>query len=136
MPYTIAKAYRFPLAKSYSKAMRRGEEVRIRRSDLAHLLRWLPSLEEPITSIPDDCPGWAFAAFQPRAGGMATVNLALSADWPNWSTKQARAAGLLCAECGYDLRDRKDETRLPYDIRLPEQPKALRLVCGQCAATA
>ncbi|WP_410788643.1 hypothetical protein [Kribbella sp. C-35] len=33
--------------------------------------------------------------------------------------------------CDYDLRE-KDETRLPYDIRLPDEPKTRRLVCGQC----
>ncbi|MGP3989301.1 hypothetical protein [Streptomyces sp. 3N207] len=26
----------------------------------------------------------------------------------------------------------QDETRLPYDFRLPERPKARRLVYGQC----
>jgi hypothetical protein len=41
---------------------------------------------------------------RPSADGMATVKLALSADWPLWSTKQAQAAGLACAVCDYDLR--------------------------------
>jgi hypothetical protein len=63
---------------------------------------------------------------------MTVVNLALSADWPDWLKKQARAAGLACAECDYDLREFKDKTRRPYDIRPPERPNTRRLVCGQC----
>ncbi|MDO0929607.1 hypothetical protein QQY24_31135 [Streptomyces sp. TG1A-8] len=59
-------------------------------------------------------------------------HLALSADWPAWSKKQARSAGLVCTECDYDLRDFKEKARLPYDIRLPEKPNRLRLACGQC----
>ena len=54
------------------------------------------------------------------------------AQWPAWSKKQARAAGLVCAECDYDLREFKDESRRPFDVRLPERPKRQRLVCGQC----
>jgi hypothetical protein len=38
----------------------------------------------------------------------------------------------MCAECGYDLRGRPDEDRLPYNIPLLEQPKKRRLVCGKC----
>lgn len=132
VPHTIVTAFRFPLASSRSKAMRRGEEVRVVHNDLTHLIRWMPSLKDTVGDIPDDCPGWAFRLFQPRAEGMAILNMALSADWPAWSKKQARAAGLVCAECDYDLRDFKDEARLPYDIRLPEQPNRRRLVCGQC----
>ncbi|XIE81617.1 hypothetical protein AB6O49_34595 [Streptomyces sp. SBR177] len=41
-------------------------------------------------------------------------------------------ARLVCAECDYDLREFTDESGLPYDVRLPEQPKKRRLVCGQC----
>ncbi|MET7912031.1 hypothetical protein ABZS98_27950 [Streptomyces avermitilis] len=132
VPHTIVTAFRFPLASSYSKAMRRGEEVRIARNDLTHLVRWRPSLKETIADIPEDCPGWAFHLFQPRAEGMAVLSLALSADWPAWSKKQARVSGLVCAECDWDLREVKDENRLPYDIRLPEKPSKRRLVCGQC----
>lgn len=92
VPYAIVTAFRFPLASSYSKALRRGEEVRIARNDLTHLVRWMPSLKEPIGDIPEDCPGWDFRLFQPRAEGMAILALALSADWPMWSKKQARNA--------------------------------------------
>ncbi|MFI1700423.1 hypothetical protein ACH419_31205 [Streptomyces bobili] len=132
VPHTIVTAFRFPLATSSSKAMREGEEVRILRKDLAHLVLWMPSLEQTVADIPEDAPHWDFMVFQPRAEGMVIAKLALSADWPAWSKKQARAARLVCAECDYDLREFKDETRMPYDIRLPERPKARRLVCGQC----
>lgn len=55
----------------------------------------------------------------------------MSAEWPAWSKKQARAARLVSAECGYDLRD-QDEGRAPFDVRLPAQPGRRRLVCGKC----
>ncbi|MEW5627172.1 hypothetical protein AB1388_11450 [Streptomyces hydrogenans] len=132
VPHTIVTAFRFPLASSYSKAMREGEEVRVLRKDLPHLVPWMPSLEQTVADIPEDAPGWDFTLFQPRAEGMAIAKLALSAEWPAWSKKQARAARLVCAECDYDLREFTDESRLPYDVRLPEQPKKRRLVCGQC----
>ncbi|CAL9674443.1 hypothetical protein SUDANB105_07769 [Streptomyces sp. enrichment culture] len=48
------------------------------------------------------------------------------------SRTTCRAARQVCAECDYDLREFKDESRLPYDIRLPERPTKRRLVCGQC----
>lgn len=132
VPHTIVTAFRFPLASSYSKPMREGEEVRVLRKDLPHLVPWMPSLEQTIADIPEDAPGWDFTLFQPRAEGMAIAKLALSAEWPAWSKKQARAARLVCAECDYDLREFTDESRLPYDVRLPEQSKKRRLVCGQC----
>ncbi|WP_405691125.1 hypothetical protein [Streptomyces sp. NBC_00057] len=112
VPHTIVTAFRFPLASSssYSKAMRKGE----------------------VASIPEEAPHWDFTVFQPRADGMVIAKLALSAEWPAWSKKQARAARLVCAECDYDLREFKDETGMPFDVRLPERPKARRLMCGQC----
>ncbi|MGW9440667.1 hypothetical protein [Streptomyces sp. NPDC055607] len=131
VPHTIVTAFRFPLATAYSKAMREGEEVRILRKDLPHLFPWMPSLEQTVTDIPADAPRWDFTVFQPRADGMAIAVMRLSAEWPAWSKKQARAARLVCAECDYDLRD-KDEDRAPFDVRLPEQPKKRRLVCGKC----
>ncbi|MFD3908849.1 hypothetical protein ACFXOL_20945 [Streptomyces californicus] len=131
VPHAIVTAFRFPLANAYSKAMREGEEVRILRKDLGHLFPWMPSLEQTVADIRDDAPRWDFTIFQPRAEGMAIAKLALSAEWPSWSKKQARAARLVCQECDYDLRD-QDEDRAPFDIRLPEQPKRRRLVCGRC----
>ncbi|MFF2404940.1 hypothetical protein [Streptomyces goshikiensis] len=132
VPHTIVTAYRFPLANSWNKKMRRGEEVRIAGKDLPHLVRWMPSLKKSIDSIPEDCPGWGFMFFQPKAEGMALMGFALSADWPVWSQKQAQAARLLCAECAYDLRKGDDEDRLPYNIPAPDKPNRLRLVCGRC----
>ncbi|MER5200970.1 hypothetical protein ACWD3J_46530 [Streptomyces sp. NPDC002755] len=132
VPHAIVSAFRFPLAASRSKAMRAGEEVRILRKDLGHLVPWMPSLEQIVADTPEDAPHWDFVVFQPRAEGMVIAGLALSAEWPVWSKKQARAARLVCAECDYDLREFKDEPRKGFDIRLPERPKARRLVCGQC----
>lgn len=131
VPNTIVTAFRFPLATSYSRAMRKGEEVRILRKDLGHLVPWMPSLEQVIADIPEDAPHWDFVVFQPRADCMAIAILQLSAEWPTWSKKQARAARLVCADCDYDLRDLAED-RAPYDVRLPEQPKRRRLVCGKC----
>lgn len=131
VPYEIVTACRFPLANARSKALRRGEEVRVARKDLMHLVRWMPSLTQSVEQIPEDCPGWGFTMFQPRAEGMAVMGIALAADWPAWSERQARSARLLCAECDYDLR-RRDEDRLPYYIPSQEKPNKLRLVCGQC----
>lgn len=132
VPYTMVTACRFPLANSRSEQLRRGEEVRIGRKDLTHLVRWMPSLKESVDNIPDDCPGWGFTIFQPKAEGIAVTGFALAADWPVWTEKQARAARLMCAVCDYDLRQRNDEDRLPYCIPLPEKPNRLRLVCGRC----
>lgn len=132
VPHQIVKAFRFPLANAWNKQMRRGEEVRIARKDLPHLVRWRPSLKESIEKIPEDCPGWDFMIFKPRAEGMTVMGFALAADWPLWTEKQARASRLLCTECDYDLRQRQDEERLPYWIPLPEKPNRIRLVCGKC----
>lgn len=132
VPHTIVTAFRFPLANSYSQAMRRGEEVRIARKDLTHLVRWMPSLKKSIEDLPDDCPGWNFMFFQPKAEGMAMMGFALAADWPVWTEAQARRSRLLCAECDCDLRKRDDEDRLPYNIPTPEKPNKIRLVCGRC----
>ncbi|MFC9803312.1 hypothetical protein ACFWGE_21465 [Streptomyces bacillaris] len=131
VPHTIVTAFRFPLATSYSKAMREGEEVRIMREDLGHLVPWMPSLKQVIADIREDAPHWDFTIFQPQADGMAIAIMRLSAEWPAWSMKQARAARLVCAECDYDLRN-KAEDRAPFDIRLPAQPGRRRLVCGKC----
>ncbi|MFD4412459.1 hypothetical protein [Streptomyces sp. NPDC058475] len=114
VPHTIVTAFRFPLAKSYYQGMRRGEEVRIARQDLTHLVRWMPSLKKSLSDLPEDCPGWSFMFFQPKAEGMVMMGFALAADWPVWTQEQARRARLLCAECDGDLRRRDDEDHLPY----------------------
>ncbi|UGQ15711.1 hypothetical protein LO772_00440 [Yinghuangia sp. ASG 101] len=92
----------------------------------------MPSLDRALADIPEDTPRFVFTVFQPRADGMVIAELVLSSEWRSWSRKQARAARLLRAECGYDLREFTDETWMPFDVRLPERPKARRLVCGQC----
>ncbi|WP_432020255.1 hypothetical protein, partial [Streptomyces sp. 1222.5] len=131
VPHQVVRAFRYPLAKAYDKRPRRGEEVRIARQDLTHLVRWMPSLQAYIDQTPEDAPGWGFIVFEPRPEGVSIVQLAFAADWPRWTEKQAAAMGLLCADCGYDLRN-VDEDRLPYNIPLPEKPKKRRLVCGTC----
>ena len=132
VPHTIVTAFRFPLANSYNQAMRRGEEVRIARKHLPHLVRWMPSLKKSISDLPEDCPGWPFMFFQPKAEGMAMMRFALAADWPVWTEAQARRSRLLCAQCDCDLRKRDAEDRLPYNIPAPEKPNKIRLVCGRC----
>lgn len=112
--------------------MRHGEEVRVVRSDLTRLVRWMPSLKERVEDIPEDCPGWTFMVCQPQPEGMAILSFALAADWPVWTRKQARAARLVCAECDFDLRKRDDEARVSYNISLPGKPSMTRLVCGTC----
>ncbi|MFF3991486.1 hypothetical protein ACFY0B_43955 [Streptomyces sp. NPDC001797] len=133
VPHDIVRAFRYPLAKSRDKRPRRGEEVRIDREDLTYLVRWMPSLQTHIDQTPEDAPGWAFIMFEPRPESMAIIHLALAADWPRWTDKQAAAMGLMCADCGYDLRN-VDDDHCPYNIPLPEQPKKRRLVCGSCCS--
>ncbi|WP_045563692.1 hypothetical protein [Streptomyces sp. FxanaA7] len=76
VPHAIVTAFRFPLAPtSYSKAMREGEEVRILGKDLAHLVPWMPSMEQAVADIPDDAPHWDSMVFQPRADRMVMAKL-------------------------------------------------------------
>ncbi|MET8289877.1 hypothetical protein ABZV80_32315 [Streptomyces sp. NPDC005132] len=130
VPHHVVKAFPYPRAKSRSRLPRRGEEVRVDREDLAHLVRWMPSLQQHIDQT-QDLPGWGFVMFEPRRDEVAIVHLALSADWPRWSAKQAATMGLMCANCGHDLL-KVDEDRSPYNIPLLETPKKRRLVCGTC----
>ncbi|MET7751924.1 hypothetical protein [Micromonospora sp. NPDC005367] len=58
--HQIVTAFRFPLANGRSKQLRRGEEVRIAKKDLPHLVRWMPSLNEPIDQNTDDWPAFTF----------------------------------------------------------------------------
>ncbi|MER5908549.1 hypothetical protein ABT150_52725 [Streptomyces mirabilis] len=68
----------------------------------------MPSLQQPIDQT-QDLPGWGFVVFEPRKDTMTVVHLALSADWPRWTAKQAAAMGLMCADCGHDLRKVDDD---------------------------
>ncbi|MFE5811737.1 hypothetical protein, partial [Streptomyces sp. NPDC056491] len=63
---------------SYSKAMCEGPEVRILRKDLAHVVPWMPSLEQTVADIAQDARRWDFTVFQPRADGMVIAKVALS----------------------------------------------------------
>ncbi|MFJ9412493.1 hypothetical protein [Streptomyces sp. NPDC101393] len=132
VPHQVVRAFRYPLSKSWDKRPRRGEEVRIARKDLPHLLPWMPSIQQWIDHITDEWPGFAFTIFEPRAEGMAVLQLPFAADWPRWTPRQAASMALMCAECGHDLRDRQNGDRLPYNIPLPKQPTKRRLVCGRC----
>ncbi len=114
VPNQVVKAFRFPLAADRSGLMRRGEEIRVARGDLTHLVRWMPALRESIDQLAEDAPGFGFAIVEPRGEHVAVLQLALAADWPYWTAKQAEKAGLMCAECGFDL------------------PARRRLVCGTC----
>ncbi|MDX2814242.1 hypothetical protein PV410_17015 [Streptomyces sp. PA03-5A] len=133
IPHQMVTAFRPPLANSPTQKPRQGEEVRVATADLRHLVRRMPSFQKWIDQVPDDAPGFEFVYCQPRADGMTFVAVsAYAADWPAWTVKQAGPMGLLCAECGHDLRSRGDGSRLPFNIPAPKQPKRRRLVCGVC----
>lgn len=130
VPHQIVTAFRPPLAKSRTRQPRRGEEVRIATQDLAHLVRWMPSLQEHLDELPQDAPGFEFVYFEPRAGEMAMKTISgFAAEWPSWTDKQAAAMGLTCDECGHDLRSQQQD-RLPYNLPVP--PRKRRFVCGRC----
>ncbi|WP_280460504.1 hypothetical protein [Nocardia carnea] len=61
---------------------------------------------------------------------MSIVRLqSLAAGWLSWNCEQAAAMGLLCAECGFDLRIRDSGARIPVNVA---SGAALRLVCSGC----
>ncbi|MGY3064462.1 hypothetical protein ACVWZD_008784 [Streptomyces sp. TE3672] len=131
VPCEIVTAYRFPLANAHSQRPRKGHEVRIAAKDLPSLEVWMPALKGYRAKLPEDAPGWGFMYFQPAPGKMLIgVRTSMAAAWPWWTQKQAGRMGLLCAECGWDLRRSDDEGRLPYNI--PARPRGWRLVCGEC----
>lgn len=110
---------------------RKGREVRIPFAEIGRLVRWVPSLQQPIDELPAGTSGFTFTCFEPRRSGMATVLLScFAAEWPTWTVRQAGSMGLLCARCGFDLRTRGAGQRLAYNI--PERPELCRLVCGTC----
>jgi hypothetical protein len=134
VPHRVVRAYRPPLAKSWSNRPRRGEEIRIAREDLKHMVRWMPSLQEALDRLQADAPGVDLVFFEPNDKGMAVMKTsALAAGWQRWTVKQATAMGLMCAECGLDLRQHSgDDDYQPYNIPRPGWPGLLRLVCGRC----
>ncbi|MFJ6656049.1 hypothetical protein ACIQNG_06745 [Streptomyces sp. NPDC091377] len=114
------------MANDYSKRARKGYEV------LPSLEVWMPSLKERRTPMPEDAPGWGFVYFQPSPGQMGLcIRTNMAAAWPWWSEKQAARMGLLCAECGWDLRKNDgDDDHVAYNI--PRRPGGWRLLCGAC----
>ncbi|WP_412075635.1 hypothetical protein ACLF6K_06950 [Streptomyces xanthophaeus] len=131
VPHQVVAAYRPSLARQPGR-VRCGEEVRIATKDLGRLVRLMPSLQRHLDQIPADAWGFSFIYFKPRAEGMTTMLLsAFACEWPHRTEQQASAMGLMCAQCGYDLRRRQDD-RAPYNIPLPAQPTRRRLLCGQC----
>ncbi|MFJ1636527.1 MULTISPECIES: hypothetical protein [unclassified Streptomyces] len=132
VPCEIVTAYRFPLANDHSKRARTGYEVRIATKDLPSPEVWMPSLKERRTPMPEDAPGWGFVYFQPSPGQMGLcIRTNMAAAWPWWSEKQAARMGLLCAECGWDLRKNDgDDDHVAYNI--PRRPGGWRLLCGAC----
>jgi hypothetical protein len=130
VPCEIVTAYRFPLANARTRRPRKGYEVRIAAKDLPSLEAWMPSLKNR-PELPEGTPGWGFPFFQPEPGRMLVgLRTSMAAAWPWWTEQQAGRMGLLCAECGHDLRKPDDESRLAYNI--PTKPGGWRLVCGTC----
>lgn len=127
--HEIVIAYRPPRARE--TRVHKGQEVRVAFPELPQLVRWLPSLRQPIDELPVDMPGFTFVYCEPRATGMEMMLLSsFAAEWPTWTDRQAYAMGLMCARCGFDLRTRGDGKRLAYNI--PEQAGRRRLMCGEC----
>lgn len=132
VPNTVVPALRPPLSRSLHQ-IRRGEEVRIANSDVQYLVRWMPSLQKSIDRLPPDAPTFAFVYFEPQADSMLIMKTSgFAAEWPNWSDKQATAMGLMCAECGFDLRRTDADQRAAFNIPALVAPRRRRLVCGQC----
>lgn len=129
VPHEIVIAYRPPLARETRDI--KGQEVRVAFTELPHLVRWVPSLQQPIDELPVDTPGFTFVYCEPRVSGMEMMLLSsLAAEWPVWTDRQAEAMGLMCAKCGFDLRTRGNRQRLAYNI--PAQAGWRRLMCGAC----
>ncbi|MGW0550460.1 hypothetical protein [Streptomyces altiplanensis] len=129
VPHETVAAFRPPRGRE--PRWREGREVRVAFTELRRLVRWVPSLQQPIDELPARAPGFAFAYREPRETGVAVLTLSsFAAEWPAWTVIQAAAMGLLCARCGFDLRTRGAGRRPAYN--LPGQAGAQRLVCGTC----
>ncbi len=105
--------------------------MRVAFTELRRLVRWVPSLQQPIDELPARAPGFTFAHREPRGTGMAVLTLpSFAAEWPAWTVVQAAVMDLLYARCGFDLRTRGAGRRPAYN--LPGQAGTRRLVCGTC----
>lgn len=125
----IVMAYRPPRGREIQT--HEGQEVRIASTRLPRLVRWVPSLRQPIDELPADAPGFTFAYFEPKIDGLAMRTVSsFAAEWPSWTLRQAAAMGLLCARCSFDLRTPGPGRRPAYNI--PAEPERLRLLCGTC----
>jgi hypothetical protein len=119
---------RYMPPRSYERSMRKGREARIAWAELATLVHWMPSLRERMEEIPEDAHTvFEFPFFEPRSESMAVCMGVFAARWPWWTEKQARRMGLMCTDCGCDLRA---EDRVAYRIANAEGRK--RLYCGDC----
>lgn len=132
VPHTIVTAFRLPLASSYSKAMREGEEVRILRRDLPHLVPWMPSLEQAVADIPEDAPAGASSCSSPAPRAWPSPSWCCRRSGPPGRRSRPAPRGWSARSATTTCATPEDETRLPYDVRLPDQPKRRRPVCGQC----
>lgn len=128
VPHHVASALRPPID---SGVPRSGREVRVADEDLPRLWRWVPALFDRRVELPENAAGFAFTYFEHRADQMAIVHLqSLAADWASWNREQTAAMGLLCAECGFDLRTRDAGARIPVNVA--PAGNTLRLICSEC----
>jgi hypothetical protein len=124
---TIA-APRYMPPRSHERRMRKGREVRVSWSELATLVNWMPSLKERMEGLPEDARTvFEFPFFEPRPEAMVWRQGVFASRWPWWTEKQAQRMGLMCADCGCDLRA---GGRGVYRLANAEGRK--RLHCGDC----
>ncbi|MFD7232120.1 hypothetical protein [Streptomyces sp. NPDC059881] len=125
---TIVPRYMPPRAQE--KRPRKGREVRIAWPELATLVHWMPSLKERMEELPEDAnTHFEFLYVEPRPEGMAICPAMHASRWPWWTEKQARKMGLMCADCGCDLRP---NDRTAY--RIADSEGRRRLYCGTCCS--
>ncbi|MEV7690669.1 hypothetical protein [Streptomyces bungoensis] len=121
-------AVRYMPPRSYERSLRKGREVRVSWSELVTLVHWMPSLRERMEQITEDTPKvFEFFYWEPRPEGMALCTGVFAAQWRWWTEKQARRMGLMCADCGADLRE---PGRNAY--RLLGEDGRYRFHCGDC----
>ncbi|MFF3463854.1 hypothetical protein [Streptomyces sp. NPDC002619] len=107
--------------------MRKGREVRVPWSELAALVRWMPSLREHMDELPEDARKvFEFVYLEPRPEGMAVCRGVWACHWLWWTDKQALRMGLMCADCGTDLRAEGSA------YRIADAEGRKRMYCGGC----